>query len=264
MKRQNHKKRKGKKKNVGRKRATQHETTDFLRGNMPDRIVQTFIGIQSVTNYFNVASQIQGAALYMTSMGEFSSGVTATYQYFSNAFASYKRYRVLHSKIQMEFRSREATNYQHLVLVPSDAATVPSSATTFEGLAQNPFAKQLILAPNGTTGCIKRFSHSFAPQKIVGREYFEQDEYSSANTGAMSPATPLYWIFGCSASGTNTVSTGGIEVNLKLIQKIELYELERTTTKNLVLRYDPSNLDSLDVAISKLELASSKLRRRST
>jgi len=236
------------------------EVTSFLPKIFPDRLVQTFVALQAATNTYATASAGLGTAFYMTSMFEFSSGVTANFEYFANMKSSYVRYRVLRSSIEIKVASREAVNYQHFVLVPAaPGSAAPATQATWEAYAQNPFAKTFTLAPRLTAGCFHTIRHEFDPVKIVGREYLDQDEYSGLTT---TPTTPLIWMFGLWNFNSNTVTTGGVELEVKITNKCELFELDRTNSKTVVA-YDPENQQSIASAIDTLEKTGRRLRKMS-
>jgi hypothetical protein len=207
---------------------------------IPDRVRCVYESVSVPVNIFNSLGSRFGLPIYMNSMLEVYSGLNANFHFFSTGSAttglaqSYRKYRVTKSKIELTVANREATDTQHLYLVPALSAvnSTPTDANV-AALTSLPFCKQKQIS--GTSGGTS-FTKMIAvcnPAKLIGPHYYEQDEYAANTNTLANPSVLLYWNFLAYNTDANTATTGGLVLGIKLTQTVDMYEPDRDESLSL-------------------------------
>jgi len=194
---------------------------------IPDQVIETFHSFPPPENIFATAVVTDSLLYYMTGVINIKSGTNAVFDYSNLLGHMYQKARCLKSRVKFVLSSREAVNYQTVVLVPILTASQPTNAATFQQLAALPFAKKIVLGPLSSGSNSKTLSMSFSPKKLVGKQYDQQDEYAGSFLTGSDPATLLYWQLMFYNPSVNTVTTGGIVVQVEMFNTYLMYELQR-------------------------------------
>jgi hypothetical protein len=203
---------------------------------VPDRIVQLYRYLEPAANRFNTAVPAGSISYNMNSMDVVftGSGTQASIPYFSTGgiSMSYERYRVIRSTIEVEFGSRETVNYQGVVVWPSTVQPNVNNSGDWGSVASAAGAKKFMLGPLSGGPNKHKIICTCDPQKLVGPEYLQQDEYAGTITqpttlGINDPTTLIYWGVAFHNVNVNTVTTGGIVCQVTIMNLVELFEPRR-------------------------------------
>jgi len=186
-----------------------------------------------------------------------NAAITTNYDYKNLIGHMYNKTRVLKMKLKLTFNSLEASNYQTIYVVPTQDNAGVGSIGQAGTIAALPYAKHLTVSPLGSAGNSKVLHHSFKPERIIGPQYNEQDEYAGSFDTATDPVTLIYFYLCVIGSANNTVTTGGCDVIIEQFTTFELYELQRDNS--ITMAIPPDDIERIDKGIDTLQAAKQSL-----
>jgi hypothetical protein len=194
------------------------------------------------TVYFNSVANAGSVSFYANSLFQITSGVTGITAYGTGKFDDYEKYRVETSQITITMGSKEAVNCQHYFLTP----TLTNSAITvsdWDEYSNLPYSKRTILGPYVSGQMITALSQTNNLSKFVGPHYKQQDEYAGtvASGTPANPATLVYWILAYYNPQNNTLTTGGITLQVHMKQHVVFYQPIRSIASTMKKQVDRSH-----------------------
>jgi len=224
-----------------------------------DILRRPFMTVDFTRHVFNSATNLGG---YIYSMNDLvltnvTAGVGIPTGYFGDVGRSYMVARVLKSRIIVDISNLELVNPLTVCIAPVSDMTTPSTALNFSDLCAIKGAKyRQFGAQNGgrSTGTL---SVSCNLIKYIGEQYVQQDEYAMlvpANATApgtfQTPTYPLYWMIAFyNANGNNTVTTGGLDIFVRLRNVVEfndVYKVANNGGPPLAVRENDGSISFVD------------------
>lgn len=182
-----------------------------------------------ISLYFNTSTAAGEYTVYANSLNNISLALLGLRVY-GGYDTQYRKYRVENSTIEVKIVSRETAKSQFLLLTPSLDSTAISTIANFATYQDFPWTKRTVVGPITSGPCISTLKQSIDLEKFVGPHYRQQDEYAgSVGTSYTDPATLVYWKIAFANPDVNTLTTGGVSMQITLRQVVRLYEPVRSS-----------------------------------
>lgn len=141
---------------------------------------------------------------------------------FNELAALYNKYRVHGAKINIVATNQEAfSNSLTVVPLNSDPGAAPSLGTVL-AWQMSPFATRKVFAAKGGMDRLV-ISKYMSTKKIVGSNAtkYEENYASAVNT---VPVDNWYFAIGVTAMGNNTLTSAGVQFDVKMVVYVEFYD----------------------------------------
>lgn len=189
------------------------------------------------TLQFNTAAQFGSIFYRMNDLFKVNDGAANAkpVPYFVNTSQNYAKAWVLSSSIEVLVQNREAVNSISVCVFPALSKTAVASANNFLEYCSLPGSKRVTLQASTGGMSTHKFVLYSKMSKMWGPQFIEQDQYAMLLTsppdgpGLTSPTSLAYWgIAYYNASGNNTLTSGGLTVEVTLRYKVQFFDPLRT------------------------------------
>jgi len=187
---------------------------------------------------FNTAAQFGSLFYRMNDLFKYNDGATnfKAVPYFVNTVQNYEKAWVISSSIEVLVQNREPVNSISVCVFPATSNTPVTTSGNFLEYASLPKSKRVTLSPSTGAMSTHKFLLHARLSQIYGPQYVEQDQYAmlpavTDGPAGTSPSVLAFWgIAYFNATGNNTLTTGGLTVEVTLRYRVQFFDPLRTVS----------------------------------